>query len=388
MLQIPDCEINHNAIVVVGYNRIVSIKRLLKSLQEAYYASIAVPLVVSIDKSDCTELYDFVENFEWTHGNKYVIIQEKKRGLKEHIYRCGDLSKFFKSVTILEDDLYVSPFFYDYIEQTVSAYGEDVNVAGISLYRNEHNGFHNLPLYFLNIGHDVFAYQSTSTWGETFTYSMWKPFRKWLEKWDCNFDEVDTYSIIKGWDKAWSKYFEAYLILTNKFFIYPYTSLSTNFSDVGVHTNEGQISNSYQVELIYGRKKYVLPLFRDLVHYDTYAQCLLLKSKFPSKDVIIDLNGNRENIDEARYLLSCRNMPYKIIRTFGMRLRPIELNVLQEIEGNGIYLYDMSEFSDNKFGIRTIQFLSEYYLRSFNRSMILQYFKDLILRKFRKYVCK
>lgn len=56
MLQIPDCEINHNAIVVVGYNRIVSIKRLLKSLQEAYYASIAVPLVVSIDKSDCTEL--------------------------------------------------------------------------------------------------------------------------------------------------------------------------------------------------------------------------------------------------------------------------------------------------------------------------------------------
>lgn len=117
MLQIPDCEINHNAIVVVGYNRIVSIKRLLKSLQEAYYASIAVPLVVSIDKSDCTELYDFVENFEWTHGNKYVIIQEKKRGLKEHIYRCGDLSKFFKSVTILEDDLYVSPFFYDYIER-------------------------------------------------------------------------------------------------------------------------------------------------------------------------------------------------------------------------------------------------------------------------------
>ena len=81
-------------------------------------------------------------------------------------------------------------------------------------------------------------------------------------------------------------------------------------------------------------------------------------------------------------------MPYKIIRTFGMRLRPIELNVLQEIEGNGIYLYDMSEFSDNKFRIRTIQFLSEYYLRSFNRSMILQYFKDLILRKFRKYVCK
>lgn len=44
--------------------------------------------------------------------------------------------------------IYMSLLFYDYIEQTVSAYGEDVNVAGISLYRNEHNGFNNLPLYF------------------------------------------------------------------------------------------------------------------------------------------------------------------------------------------------------------------------------------------------
>ena len=168
-------DLSHNAIVVVGYNRIASIKRLLSSLTIACYDD-EVPLVISIDRSGNEELYAYVNNFSWKHGNKYVIIQEERRGLKEHIYRCGDLSQYFKSITILEDDLFVSPYFYQYVKQTVEKYGDNPNVAGISLYRNEFNGFNSLPLYFLNIGHDVFAYQSTSTWGETFTYDMWIPF--------------------------------------------------------------------------------------------------------------------------------------------------------------------------------------------------------------------
>ena len=59
----------YNAIVVVGYNRIRSISRLLNSLNKALYNS-QVPLIISIDKSDCFELYKFVEEFSWSHGNK------------------------------------------------------------------------------------------------------------------------------------------------------------------------------------------------------------------------------------------------------------------------------------------------------------------------------
>ncbi len=159
-----EIDLQHHAVVVVGFNRLLSITRLLKSLSSAYYDE-EVALVISIDKSDAQDVYLFVDNFQWKHGNKYVIIQEKRRGLKEHIYRCGDLSIFFKSVTILEDDISVSPYFFYYVKNAVEVYGT-MKMLLVYLYiRTNSMVFNSLPLYFLNNGYDVFAYQSTSTWG-------------------------------------------------------------------------------------------------------------------------------------------------------------------------------------------------------------------------------
>lgn len=358
-----------NAIVVVGYNRIASITRLLRSLSVAYYEE-QVPLVISIDRSENEDLYAYVNEYSWKHGNKYVIIQEERRGLKEHIYRCGDLSQYFKSVTILEDDLLVSPYFFQYVRQTVDAYGKDPNVAGISLYRNEFNGFNGLPLYFVNIGHDVFAYQSTSTWGETFTYDMWKQFRQWLKQWNDDFSEVDMYQTIKNWDKAWSKYYEAYLVRENKYFIYPYLSVSTNNNDAGTHVTYSEIDNAYQTELLYGERQFVLPSFEKLVKYDTYAQCELLKDKLGLDNVAIDLNGNRENISQFSYLLSIKHQNYKIVKSYGLRLRPIELNVLLDVPGEDIYLYDTRESEKNKYEQTVRRMLAEYYLRDYSAALI------------------
>lgn len=384
-------DLSHNAIVVVGYNRIASIKRLLSSITIACYDD-EVPLVISIDRSGNEELYAYVDDFSWEHGNKYVIIQEERRGLKEHIYRCGDLSQYFKSITILEDDLFVSPYFYQYVKQTVEKYGDNPNVAGISLYRNEFNGFNSLPLFFLNIGHDVFAYQSTSTWGETFTYDMWKPFRKWLEQWNGDFSNVDMYQTIKNWDKAWSKYFEAYLILENKYFIYPYLSVSTNNNDAGTHVTSVDINNTYQAELLYGERKFILPEFEDLVKYDTYAQCELLKEHIGLDSIAIDLNGNRENVAQFRYLLTIKPQNYKIVKSYGLRLRPMELNVLLDIPGQEIYLYDTSFSATNKHSHSVKRMLADYYLREYSSKLvynkafhfIIKYMKSWLQKCWRK----
>lgn len=359
-----------NAIIAVGYNRPNSLKRLLDSLNNSRYDD-KVPLVISIDCSGNENVYSLANNYEWKHGNKYVIIQKERLGLKEHIYRCADLSKHFKSVTILEDDLLVSPYFYQYIKQTVAKYGDDENIAGISLYRNEHNGYNGLPLYFLNTGHDVFAYQSTSTWGETFTWQMWNGFRTWLSTWDENFIDVDMYQTIKDWKQAWSKYYEAYIILNNKYFIYPYLSVSTNNNDAGEHVTAKDVNNSWQTELLFGQKIFNLPDFDDLIRFDTYAQCELLKNIFNFQNLAIDLNGNRENINKYNYLLSVRNLNKKIIKSYGLRLRPIELNVLMEIPGNEIYLYDLTQNHINIFFSSYNRLLTDYYIREFDRKALL-----------------
>ena len=88
------------AIVVVGYNRLSSTQRLVASLINAKYPDKDVPLVFSIDASGNQELYDWVNNVEWPHGPKYVIIHKDRLGLRKHIYFCGDLTEYFKAVII------------------------------------------------------------------------------------------------------------------------------------------------------------------------------------------------------------------------------------------------------------------------------------------------
>ena len=101
------------AIVAVGYNRKKSLERLLSSLEVAYYQHEDIPLVISIDASGDEEVYALAREYNWTHGEKYVNIQQERLGLKNHIYQCGDLTKYFKAIILLEDDLYVSPYFYE-----------------------------------------------------------------------------------------------------------------------------------------------------------------------------------------------------------------------------------------------------------------------------------
>ena len=117
------------AIVCVGYNRIKSMKRLLGALRSAKYPSNDVPLVISVDCSGDTELYNYVKDFEWPYGQKYVNIQEERLGLKNHIYQCGDLTEYFKAIILLEDDLFVSPYFYSYVLKTLEKYGDDNRIA-------------------------------------------------------------------------------------------------------------------------------------------------------------------------------------------------------------------------------------------------------------------
>ena len=50
------------AIVVIGYNRINSIKRLLLSLENAYYDNDNIDLIISIDKSDTDIIETYVSD--------------------------------------------------------------------------------------------------------------------------------------------------------------------------------------------------------------------------------------------------------------------------------------------------------------------------------------
>ena len=368
------------AIVVVGYNRLREIKRLLDSLQDAFYGTNEVPLVISIDASGKTELYDYVRSFEWKHGNKYVNIQEERLGLKEHIFQCGDLSVFFKGVIILEDDLFVSPYFYKYALESLDYYKDDEQIAGISLYSPTTNALAQLPFVPMQDGNSVYAYQDVASWGELFNSRMWSGFRRWLKEWNQDFDTIDMPKVIKTWTKAWSKFFYAYMIETNHFFLFPHVSLTTNFNDSqGEHGVGGNPWTQYS--LLMGKTKYNFAPCHELVKYDVYCHNYTIYEWLGLKqeELDIDLYGVKGALNNKHYLLSVSILPFKLLRSYALSMRPIEMNIRYQLDGKGLYLYDTRINDNAKTILHTYQFLT-YMLQGFNPKLVYEYTKTFVAR--------
>lgn len=374
------------AIVVVGYNRLKSIKRLLESLLKADYSRDNVPLVISIDCSGDEALYEYVKAFNWPYGDKYLNIQQERLGLKNHIYQCGDLTRFFKAVILLEDDLFVSPHYYSYTEKVVTYYGDNPQIAEISLYKNETNGFVGLPIDIMQTGNDVFLMQDVSTWGQCWTEAMWNEFKKWRD----SHTEEDVLAVempqqIKNWTRAWSKYYNAYVVATGKYVLYPNHSITTNFSDAGEH---GDDNNSLvQVNLLQSDFEYRLNPVEKLIKYDIYGNNELLYEWLGLKkeEVRLDLYGMLETEEKKHFIFSTRNLPYKKIKSYALNMRPMELNVKYGIPGEGLTLYDTTVHSKNKKGYH--RDLAPYMLRGYHPKELLKYvmrfYKTIIKKRIR-----
>lgn len=361
------------AIVTVGYNRLHGLKRLLDSIDRAHFKDNDIPLVISIDASGNESLYEFVRNYQWNHGQKYVNIESERLGLKKHIFQCGDLTEYFKGIILLEDDLFVSPEFYNYATASLEKYDNDENVAGIAFYSNEFNGFVGLPFHPLNNGSDCFAMQSVCSWGQMWNERMWSCFKKWLVKWDENFAPFDMPETIKNWTRAWSKYFYAYIVANEKYFIFPFVSLTTNFND-GAGEHGSSSSPSVQVHLQYGHKEYHLSTFPELVKYDIYQQNISLYEKIglTKEELSLDLYGQKlSDGKSAKYILSTQQLDMKVVKSYALKMRPIELNILEDISGNGIYLYENQGAINARSSVS--ESMIDYMLAWFDRSLLSKY---------------
>lgn len=353
------------AIVAVGYNRIRSMRRLLSSLTNAKYDHADIPLVISIDRSGDEELYKFVSEFEWIYGDKYVNIQDERLGLKNHIIQCGDLTQYFRAVVILEDDIFVSEYFYHYVEAAVDFYYDEDRIGGISLYQNEMDG--SIPIYFMNDGSDTYLKMGAASWGECWTDLQWEEFKKWYSHFtDDRFQDMDIPEKIKNWKKAWSKYYKAYLVETGRYFVFPQISHTTCFGDAGEHSSN--FSNMGQVNLLCGKPNYFFKKFDQMVRYDMYGtnESVFEWIGLSKSDLCVDFRCDKINIRKCRYILTPAILPYKVIKSFGLNMRPIELNVKYNIDGKDLFLYDTITGEGNAVGVGNPKNISNYYLRGYN----------------------
>lgn len=331
------------AIVVIAYNRLASVQRLIKSLLAAEYFGDSIDLIISIDNSGTTTVSDYARTIVWPHGAIKIIEQKLRLGLKAHVIKCGNLTSEYDNLCVFEDDLYASPGFYLYAKQASLHFNCMEKIAGISLYTHEWNPYVNRPFVPTKDGHDVFLLQVASSWGQVWSKKGWGAFMDWMVgKKDEDLPSHILPKEVSNWSsKSWLKFHNKFLAETNQFFVYPRESLCTNFSDAGEHAIENTV---YQVSILVKPKKaYSFPsTVNDSVQYDPFFENMGYSKCVGLSEEQLDVNLYENRVNTKRYLLTSRRLNYKIVASYGLKMRPIDLNIFYGIGGEGIYLYDTS----------------------------------------------
>lgn len=380
-------------VVVVAFNRARSLKRLLGSLNDAIYTVDDVPLIISIDKGDSNQdVLAVAESFVWEHGEKKVVYQETNLKLRRHVLQCGDYALKYGNVIVLEDDLYVSKYFYQYAESALMFTQDNNRIGGISLYNHRFNVESAEPFESIDDGYDNWYFQFASSWGEAWSKSQWERFKEWYEK-SPNIDDCSQIPLyVRQWSQSsWLKYFIAYLIEKDLYFLYPHKSLTTNFGDAGTHVNKN--NTNHQVPIQNGEITYKFSeLEMSKAVYDAYYESVYLQSKIiDGQKVLVDLYGKKTiEPDKLHYVVSRQALPYKIVKKYGCNMRPHEENILREIEGDDFFLYDMNSRVDTKprtDAIRKAQYNLRYIDKKQYSAVILLFIQktlDGMQRRLRK----
>lgn len=349
------------AIVVVAYNRTESVSRLLNSLNNAHYIQ-QVPLIISIDKSNTDEVENLADSFVWTHGKKRVIKHKSNLGLRDHIMSIGKLTEEYENLIVLEDDLVVSNCFYDYALAAIEKYKDSNEIAGISLYSPNYNFYLSKPFVARKDEYDVYLMQIAQSWGQIWMRRQWNEFYEWYKNISDNFSVLSHLPInICKWGKnSWLKYHCRYCIEKSKFFVYPYVSMTSNMGYSGTHSSVG--TNLTRTMLQSGNKfQFHLPEIAFATKYDGFYESLNLSISFPDKDICIDLYGLKGNFEGKRYWLTTKLAEFHIEKSYGVAYYPIEENVIKDIVGKVIYLYDTQKIEKNSMPDNTFELMSYFF---------------------------
>lgn len=389
------------AIICIGYNRVYSLKRLFDSLNQVVFRKEEkVDLIISLDHCDNLDCKNLSEALEWTHGNKIVNYQAKPLGLKKHILSLGKYFDEYENLIVLEDDLVVSDCLMNYARAAVQFYKAEDSVAGISLYSINWNQTAQFPFTPALSKFDTYFIQYAQSWGQIWMKNQWLNFKKWLN--DLDEECLNNTKIpvnVRNWSKkSWLKYHIIYCILNGKYFIYPYHSISTCFSDAGEHTIIQENSMQTVLETDF-EKKYRFPKFGNssAVYYDSFFERekiidkeiflanvdLTRNSNISAEKIEFDLYGQKDllNLSNQPYLVTSQKQNISHICSFGLNLKPHEENILKGVPGEFFYLYkkdnlDKYNMDLNKIKKNQIYLFSYYHQILGHTNLIFKYLKS------------
>ncbi len=377
-------------IVVIAYNRPYALQRLLGSLQRAEYPA-DTRLIISIDGGGehGRDVQQIAAQFQWPAGEKKLIQHQQNLGLTQHVFACGDLSQKFGSIILLEDDLFVSPMFYHFATQTLAAYADDSRIAGISLNALWFNGYTHQPFIPYLEDADAFFLQVAWYQGQAYSQQQWASFMDWRETAVPTISPSDhMHESFQHFPKTdWFPFKTKFLVQTNRTYVFPRESLTTNFGDAGTHF--ARPTPFFQVPLQTFRCRFRLrPYAQAVAVYDSFQEMLpnrlnRLTEQFMAYDYAIDLYGTKSAANcQAEYLLTTKPCRQPLF-TFGQVMWPLEANVVTAVPGTDIS-FARTENLDTRWPAAFIQQSRNHQYFTRQRKMGVRQWLKLTLGKFMK----
>lgn len=359
-------------IVVPAFRRPAALRRLLQSIRSAYYET-TPRVILSLEAGPASEVRELAMGFKGAMPNVEVREHDERLGLRRHILECGDYALEHGSVVVLEDDLLVDRYFHLFANRALDFYWHHDAVAGIALYSPHFNEFAGLPFAPMHNGYDTYPIQTPCSWGQAWTATQWSAFRDWYAR-ATEQDVTGTLrlpSAVRRWsESSWKKYYAAYLVLSGRYFIYPYQSFTTNCSDAG-GTHLTAQSDRFQVPLASQNRSipdfhFWMPGQPPAISYDAFLEPggveLFEALGMPPEDLMIDTLGTKpiELVKTKPYVLTSRPVR-AALRRFPLSFRPVELNLSFPEASNGGSYISLAKTSEILTGNhRTLEMYSYY----------------------------
>ncbi len=332
-----------NHILIIAYNRIDYLDRLLTSLrnQKSYTSDYKLWFVIDYSEIQ-SEIIESIKssNLEFEFE---IIVRDVNYGLKKNVIES--VTEIFEKIDsqqliYLEDDLVLSSYTFNYIEAVHRAKLDIDRLFGISLYaqtKNEWNGFY---LNFTNY-HPFFAATLPSSLGCIFFREKWSLFRNTLDaqyRYVMPMNNQDDLPLGSWSDtNSWKKELLKFCVVQDLFTLYPKVSCVAHMGNVG--TNVSKVSNAlFNSTMLYTPCNFEDIDMEKIDFLDIYFEYnpSFFKDTIDSdytQNVVVDLYGLKKikNLD-SYYLTSkkCKNSKM----SFGFEYGFLPSNILEGVVGN------------------------------------------------------
>ena len=172
-------------IIVLTYNRFLSLRRLLHSLNNAHYFNDKIVIDIWLDRSTNGEVdnktLEEALNFQFDKGVRNVFIHKHHVGIYGQWMGTWQPNYQTQEIAVIfEDDTSVSPWFYRYLRLVHRQYSDRDEINGFALQVNVKHGSASGQLN-VSTNNVVFLYPVIGTSGFSPKRNNWIRFRTWYK---------------------------------------------------------------------------------------------------------------------------------------------------------------------------------------------------------------